>query len=296
MPTPWPSPRRRCASPSRARSKTDAVKTVLERLETDRAAAAAGAGLTEQFESALAVAAKALPTQQARLAFASDYLRLRTQAPSGEALRGLIARHFAGADRQRLDALVGLMTPQNLADTFARISKDNRKLDYMLVEGFQTLMYACQEDMDFNSPAGAAAMSARLQKDYLWPAEATQPADALIGGFYASCELFPKHYRPGFHDPVTADIPTLVFSGKMDTQTATSWGPETARHLPRGQAIVFPEAGHGALAFSQCARDLGVAFIENPARAAGQVLRGGADPDLRAARGSGGGQAGGDTR
>ncbi|MFB1486114.1 MULTISPECIES: alpha/beta fold hydrolase [unclassified Thiocapsa] len=244
--------------------QADAVKTVLERLETDRAAVAAGAGLTEQFESALAVAAKALPTEQARLAFASDYLRLRTGAPTGEALRAMIDRHFAGADRQRLDALVEMMTPQNLADTFARISKDNRKLDYMLVEGFQTLMYACQEDMDFNSPAGAAAMSARLKKDYLWPAEAIQPAEALIGGFYTSCELFPKHFRPGFHDPVTADIPTLVFSGKMDTQTATSWGQETARHLPRSQAIVVPEAGHGVLAFSQFARDLGVAFIENP--------------------------------
>ena len=242
----------------------EAVKTVLERLEADRAAAAAGTGLVEQFESALAVAAKALPTQQARLAFASDYLRLRTQAPAAEALRGLISRHFAGTDRRRLDALAGLMTPRNLADTFARISADNRKLDYVLMEGFQTLMYACQEDTDFNSPAGAAATSARLQKDYLWPAQASQSAEGFIDGFYASCDLFPKHYRPGFHDPVTADIPTLVFSGKMDTQTATSWGPETARHLPRGQSIVFPETGHGALAFSQCARDLGVAFIENP--------------------------------
>jgi hypothetical protein len=27
---------------------------------------------------------------------------------------------------------------------------------------------------------------------------------------------------------------------------------------------VFPETGHGALAFSDCAQDLGVAFIENP--------------------------------
>ncbi len=242
----------------------EVLRTVLERLETDRAAAAVDAGLTEQFESALAVAARGLSTRQVRLAFAADYLRLRTGAPSGEALRGLMARHFAGTDRQRLDALIGLMTPQNLADTFARISRDNRKLDYMLVEGFQTLMYACQEDMDFNSPAGAAAMSARLQKDYLWPAEATRSAEDVIGGFYAGCALFSRHDRPGFHDPVTAAIPTLVFSGRMDTQTATSWGPETARHLPHGQSIVFPETGHGALAFSQCARDLGVAFIENP--------------------------------
>jgi hypothetical protein len=55
-----------------------------------------------------------------------------------------------------------------------------------------------------------------------------------------------------------------VFSGTLDTQTATSWGPETARHLPNGRSVVFPETGHGALAFSACAQDLGVAFIEDP--------------------------------
>jgi hypothetical protein len=97
-----------------------------------------------------------------------------------------------------------------------------------------------------------------------WPAGATKPIEDFIDGWYAACAPFPVHPRPGFHDPVTADIPTLVLSGLLDTQTAASWGPETARHLPRGQAIVFPETGHGALVFSQCARDLGVAFIENP--------------------------------
>jgi pimeloyl-ACP methyl ester carboxylesterase len=246
------------------RLQEETVKTVLERLEADRAAVTSGAGLVDAFETALLAAAKALPSAPARLAFASDYLRLRTRAPGADALRGLIARHFAGETRQGLDALVGLLTPQNLSDTFARISADNRTLDALLVQGFQTQMFACQEDMDFNSPAGAAAVSARLQAEYLWPVEATQPLEDFVDGFYASCEPFPKHSRPGFHEPVTADIPTLVLSGLLDTQTAASWGPETARHLPRGQAITLPETGHGALAFSQCARDLGVAFIEHP--------------------------------
>ncbi len=98
--------------------------------------------------------------------------------------------------------------------------------------------------MDINSPAGAAAMSARLQKEYLWPAEATKPIEATLDDLYATCDLFEKHYRPGFHDPVTADIPTLVFSGRLDTQTAASWVAETARQpdprpvgrLPRDRA------------------------------------------------------------
>jgi hypothetical protein len=30
------------------------------------------------------------------------------------------------------------------------------------------------------------------------------------------------------------------------------------------RALGFPEAGHGALIFSQCAKDIGMAFIEQP--------------------------------
>lgn len=59
-----------------------AVKTVLGRLETDRAAMVAGVGLVDEFETALLASAKALPSPQARLAFASDYLCLRTQKQS----------------------------------------------------------------------------------------------------------------------------------------------------------------------------------------------------------------------
>ncbi len=30
------------------------------------------------------------------------------------------------------------------------------------------------------------------------------------------------------------------------------------------QTLGFPEAGHGALIFSQCAKDIGLAFVERP--------------------------------
>jgi hypothetical protein len=134
----------------------------------------------------------------------------------------------------------------------------------MLVKDFQLQMYACQEDMDINSPQGAVAVNASIRAQHGWPVEATQPIDDFTAAWYAACAPFSVRPRPGFHEPVTADIPTLVLAGLLDAQTAASWGPETARHLSRGQAIVFPDTGHGALVFSQCARDLGVAFIENP--------------------------------
>jgi hypothetical protein len=168
------------------------------------------------------------------------------------------------ARRARGSTLVGLLTRRNLSDAYARVSADNRKLDDLLVKDFRLQMYACQEDMDINSPQGAVAVNAGIRAQYGWPVEATWPFDDFIQAWYAACAPFPVHPRPGFHDPVTAEIPTLVLSGLLGTQTAASWSPETARHLPRRQAITFPETGHGALAFSQCARDLGVAFIENP--------------------------------
>jgi hypothetical protein len=34
--------------------------------------------------------------------------------------------------------------------------------------------------------------------------------------------------------------------------------------LPKGRLVLLPECGHGTLAFSQCAKDIGVAFLENP--------------------------------
>jgi hypothetical protein len=63
---------------------------------------------------------------------------------------------------------------------------------------------------------------------------------------------------------VTADIPTLVMRGALDTQTAPSWGPLLASTLPRSQRAQLPESGHGTFIFSQCACDIGAAFLYDP--------------------------------
>jgi hypothetical protein len=86
----------------------------------------------------------------------------------------------------------------------------------------------------------------------------------MIAGVYGPCEEFAQHPRPGMNDPVTADIPTLVMQGALDTQTAPSWGALMVSTLPRGQLAFFPESGHGTFIFSQCSRDIGAAFLDNP--------------------------------
>ncbi|TDG33104.1 alpha/beta fold hydrolase [Paracraurococcus ruber] len=247
------------------RLNDQAVALLLERLEASRAAAAAGTRLVDTFEAALRGAAQALPARPRRLAFASDYLRLRAAVPTREALAALLARHFDGETQQRLAVLAGMLDAGQLAQVFARISRDNAGLDHVLLAGFQTQMFACQEDLDINSRPGAAAVNARIRAEYGWPESLTATFEQMLEtAFYAPCEEFTRHPRPGFHDPVTAAIPTLVLQGAMDVQTAPSWGALAARSLPRGRLVFFPETGHGTLAFSKCARDIGVAFLENP--------------------------------
>ena len=241
------------------------VQTALTRLEAEVAAAASGAGLVDGFEAALREAALALPDQPARVGFAADYLGLRAGAPTRAALEALLERQFRGEDLRRLHVLAAMLGDAQVAQVFARIGADNAALDRVLLEGFQTDMFACQEDMDINSREGAAAVSARLQSEFGWPASLTGVYEAALNAtFFDLCAEFVPQPRPGFHDPVTSDIPTLVMQGTNDTQTAPSWGALMAASLPSGRLVVLPETGHGTLAFSQCARDIGAAFLESP--------------------------------
>lgn len=242
-----------------------AVEAMLSRLEANRAATVSGAGLVDEFEAALKAAALALPDQPARVGFAADYLRLRAGEPTRAALKDMLSRQFTGETLARLETLAGMLDDGQQAQVFARIGADNAALDRVLLEGFQTEMFACQEDMDINSPEGAAAVSLRLQTEFGWPKSLTDMFEGLVNAsFFDLCKEFTPQPRPGFHDPVTAAIPTLVMQGAFDTQTAPSWGALMVSSLPKGRLVFFPESGHGTLAFSQCAKDIGAAFLENP--------------------------------
>lgn len=241
------------------------VEAMLTRLEADRAAAASGTGLVDEFEAALKAAALALPDQPARVGFAADYLRLRTGEVTRPALSAMLSRQFTDETLARLETLAGMLDEGQISQVFARVGADNAALDRVLLEGFQTDMFACQEDMDINSPAGTAAVSARLQSEFGWPKSLTDVYEGVVNAtFFDLCKEFVPQPRTGFHDPVTAPIPTLVMQGAFDTQTAPSWGAMMVSSLPKGRFVFLSESGHGTLAFSQCAKDIGAAFLENP--------------------------------
>jgi hypothetical protein len=67
-----------------------------------------------------------------------------------------------------------------------------------------------------------------------------------------------------FLTPVVSDILTMVVYGLNDTQTSYVDARHAAETPSRTQVIEVPEAGHGAIIFSQSAKDISMAFFERP--------------------------------
>jgi pimeloyl-ACP methyl ester carboxylesterase len=198
-------------------------------------------------------------SREAMLEFVVAYAGLAAQAPSREALRALIEPRLPAADLPQLLALVDLMTEADIRAVFAAVTGDARKAFAPMVGYFDLIVIACQEQLPFNSREGYDAYNAALK----WPwLTLSNKADTTL---YDLCpSLLAPAPRPEFLLPVSSDIPTLVVYGLNDTQTSSVDARRAAETLSRSQVIEVPEAGHGAIIFSQCVKDIGMAFLERP--------------------------------
>ena len=156
------------------------------------------------------------------------------------------------------------MTPADIEELYRQIRFDPQSMvraantnNYFLVK-----VMICNEEVPFSSLEGVAEEIA----NYRIPGLARSKGDILddlVGG----CDLYPTGTVPAsFHEPVTGDgsVPVLILSGTNDTQTATTWADALAETLVGAQFIRFPNAGHAVIRFSECAKDIGAAFIDNP--------------------------------
>jgi pimeloyl-ACP methyl ester carboxylesterase len=249
-----------------------ALDAAVTRLKAELQAARGGTTLPGTFDAALEAAILETTQGAQRAAFVRDYAALALVPPSRAALLDLVERHFLYRTRDRLAALIAAMSEAEVTAAFARVRSDTGPYEASFSGMFDLDIYFCQEFRPFNSLEGARAFNATLSVPE-WGRQ-VEPTLEHIFGF---CDAFAPQPREGFHEPVVSDLPVLVLSGLNDVQTSWTWGPHVAESLTNARAFVFPEAGHGALLFSQCAVDLGVAFVEDP----GQALDASCIEDLR---------------
>ena len=67
--------------------------------------------------------------------------------------------------------------------------------------------------------------------------------------------------------PVSANIPTLVFGGQFDPITPPAWAQETAARISGSHYFELPGAGHGASLTETCPREMLLAFLDDPSKA-----------------------------
>jgi pimeloyl-ACP methyl ester carboxylesterase len=241
------------------RTDDAAVAAALSALSDSVGRSQSGASdLATRFDAEVTRSITATGSREAMLDFVVAYAGLATQTPSREALRDLIEPRLPATDLPPILTLVDLMTEADIRAVFAAVSGDARKA-YAGIMGLLDLMViACQEQMPFNSAEGFAAYNATLK----WPwLTLSNKADSSM---YGLCPLLPPAPRPEFLTPVFSDIPTMVVYGLNDTQTSSADARHAAETLSRSQTIEVPEAGHGSIIFSQCVKDIGMAFIERP--------------------------------
>jgi pimeloyl-ACP methyl ester carboxylesterase len=220
-------------------------------------------GLAARYDEAVTRAIVETRDRSRMMTFLRAYAGLTTLPPDAATLRALAADHLPPEDAAAAIAIVDLMSPGDVAETFAAVARDMRRVIAPFVALIDLDVVSCQEAVPFNTRQGYDAVNARLKFPFILDAE-----DGAAALFYGTCAGVPPAPRPGHHEPVTSDIPALVLYGLADTQTAAADARSTAEHLRRAQALAVPEAGHGALIFSQCVKDIGMAFVERP----GEVL------------------------
>lgn len=221
-----------------------------------------GTSLAKRLDQVMTDAMIATRSKEEMLRFASAYAALARQAADRAVLRALIIDHLPAADIDATLALLDQLTDGDVAEVFAAVSAEARGRYKPIMDILDLMVVACTEDLPFNAREGMQSVVDGLKFKFL--AKSANVDDTL----YRLCRYIPPSLPfPGFHDAVKSDIPALVMYGFNDTQTSTEEALLAAEGLSRATALGFPEAGHAALVFSQCAKDIGMAFVERPTEA-----------------------------
>ena len=239
------------------------VDRAAQELEGSLDADARDTTLAEIFDDRLAAAIRAMPDQAARLAVGRDYLDLRFEEPLAARLVTLIETHMTGETAEALSGLARQLDAAEVARVFELIRDDNEATVQDVEGALQLYLYACQED--FADGWNSSEKFGRLMaEDGTWGPLMQEAIVDMVASFETACPLFEKHPREDWTSVGSSDRPVLSMNGELDTQTAGVWGELAVRDYSDAQVVMVPESGHGTIRFSQCAKDITAAFIEDP--------------------------------
>ncbi|MGI8484017.1 MAG: alpha/beta hydrolase [Thermomicrobiales bacterium] len=133
-------------------------------------------------------------------------------------------------------------------------------------EGISTGLYyavMCQDEIPFISAQeiAAAAKAANVR-----PALLAGRVEDAVSVTFALCLAWGLPASPKIENqPVSSDVPTLIFSGKFDPIIPQSYIAELAKTLPNSTLVESPIAGHDPLSTSgSCGVEIATRFLVDP--------------------------------
>lgn len=245
-------------------AKADELRNQARKLLTETANLAQANRPSQKWLQQVLTTIETLPEKERPNAKANLYgVGFQTQKPRDRSvLITSITEIFPEKKRQPL-----IQALQTISDTEIRhvyesigtIFRSALNIDAVTAEGvFRS--FDCQDLVPSNDQAQTTATFEALEMPSLGVTRAIAAREA-----YGICQVWPVKPAPKRdREIVKSSIPTLILQDRYDSETPTTMGKQALAGLTNGTLIEFPNFGHGALIFSQCARDVGAAFVMNP--------------------------------
>lgn len=252
-------------SPEFYRLQARDLEARAEDLLRAQAAAAESSRPASQWVQQVQAVANGLPEADQALLLANFYgIGYLATPRNRETLLTFVTEEFEGDTAASLTAAVNAMSEvevRHVYDVVAALTDSVLPLDGEVTTGmFRSL--DCRETVAFSDPAQTQALYDTMLMPQLGQGRLVAAQQA-----YDLCSFWPVEPAPASeHTPVNSTIPTLVFQGRYDVQTNSDMGRMVMEGLSNGTFVELSSTGHGAIVHSQCAKDIGVAFINNPDR------------------------------
>ncbi|MFH7242218.1 MAG: alpha/beta hydrolase [Spirulina sp.] len=187
-----------------------------------------------------------------------------TESPRNrETLIAFVAEEFEGDTAATLTEAVNAMSDievRHVYDVVSALTDSIAPIDDITTGMFRSL--DCRELVPFSDPDQTQINYETMLMPQLGLGRIVAAQQA-----YDLCSFWPVEPAPTReHAPVNSTIPTLVLQGRYDVQTNTEMGIGVMEGLRNGTFVEFSSTGHGAIVASQCAKDIGVAFVNDPDR------------------------------
>lgn len=186
--------------------------------------------------------------------------------PTRESLETFVENAFAdpGYDEVRDIVLdfVHRMSDDDIQEIFETVAANVAQLQSLFIGVSSPLFNSveCNEEIPFEDFSKTVANTEALEIP-----EIAFDVPFGMAGQFAQCEQWPSGRALDIENrSVTSDIPTLILAGTYDFQTPVSWNKQAFVNLPNAYYSEFPMAGHGVIAFSDCAKDITRQFVDDP--------------------------------